>query len=131
MIKLVRILLYWLARVAGVIGLVAGGKSLGKYALARLNDPYFDSFSYNDLVFSGGVIFLLSLLVLIFADVGHSLNSRTGGAGHSGSPSQPFLPPAKPAEAGPLPRPAPATDPDVERASADEKLARLLKRKKE
>jgi hypothetical protein len=133
MLKLLRTLLYWLARVAGVIGLVAGGKSLGKYALARLNDPYFDSFSYNDLVFSGGVIFLLSLLVLIFADVGHSLgkNSRPFPAENSGEKAKPAPPPAKTTGPAPLISPAPGSEPEGDRESADEKLERLLKQKNE
>jgi hypothetical protein len=128
MTRLFREVVYWLAMTAGILGLVAGGKSLVKYALARFNDPYFDSFSYNDLVFSGGVIFLLSLILLIFADLARTL----GGA----------FPPAKPESPGASPKPtlgaprtaapsgpAPETEPD--RESADEKLARLLKQKKE
>ena len=133
MAKIYRFLLLWLARLAGVVGLIAGGKSLAKYAVARFKDPYFDSFSYNDLVFSGGVIFLLSLLVLIFAEVG----ARLGRTGRS-VPESPVAPPAptgvKPARpaswiaatgAGPEPEPV------AEVESPDAKLARLVKHKEE
>jgi len=132
MAKTYRFLLFWLARLAGIIGLIAGGKSLAKYAVARFKDPYFDSFSYNDLVFSGGVIFLLSLLVLIFVEAAASL----GRAGHS-APEGPVAPPVPtggkparppgPAAAGPSLEPEPV----VEVESPDAKLARLLKHKEE
>ena len=131
MLKLLRTSLYWLARVAGIIGLVAGGKSLGKYLLARLNDPYFDSFSYNDLVFSGGVIFLLSLLVLIFADVGQSLGKslRPASAENSGARPRPAGSSAKSAELASPAAPFPETENEADHESADEKLTRLLKQK--
>ena len=127
--KFLRSTLYWLARLAGIIGLVTGGKLLVKYALARLNDPYFDAFSYNDLVFSGGVIFLLSLLLLIFADVGRLLARHLDAAkpettAAAGEPAKTSAPPASPA-------PLPAPEPEADRESADEKLARLLKQKRE
>jgi len=128
MAKLYRFLLFWLARLAGVIGLFAGGKSLAKYAVARFKDPYFDSFSYNDLVFSGGVIFLLSLLVLIFAEVGRNLG-RSGGAGAVVAPVE-----EKPVRKSPpavVPGSPPVAEPAEVAESPDEKLARLLKHKEE
>jgi len=122
--------LYWLAWLAGCVGLVAGGRSLGRYVFARFNDPYFDSFSYNDLAFSGGVIFLLSLILLLFAELARSL----GGAFLSAKPEKPgSLPkltiPAAPSLASAAQTPAPEAAAD--RESADEKLARLLKQKNE
>jgi len=133
MATLYRFLLFWLARLAGVIGLVAGGKSLAKYAVARFKDPYFDSFSYNDLVFSGGVIFLLSLLVLIFTEVGASL----GLTGRSGLeiPVAPTVPTGGKPARSPSPAAAAGTSPEpepvVEVESPDSKLARLVKHKED
>ena len=133
MTRFIRTLLYWLARLAGLIGLFAGGKSLVKYVLARLKDPYFDSFSYNDLVFSGGVIFLLSILVLIFTDIGLLLHR----VARSPAPTSPGLPippggtqnkmTALASQAGA----GPETEPVVPAESPDAKLARLLKQKEE
>ncbi len=128
MTRILRGLLYWLAMVAGLIGLAAGGRLLIKYALARFKDPYFDSFSYNDLVFSGGVIFLISLMLLIFADL-----ARTLGRAFPPGDAKPGTLPAIPGETGksvaPASPAAPAPAPEASRESADEKLARLLKQK--
>ena len=127
MTKLFRGALYWLALAAGGVGLVAGARALAKYIVARFNDPYFDSFSYNDLVFSGGVIFLLSVILLVLAELARTL-------GRAFPPAQSEKPGAAPRPggggipvAGPT-SPAPEAEPD--RESADEKLARLLKQKK-
>ncbi len=124
MTRCYRFVLFWLARLAGLIGLVAGGKSLLKYALARLKDPYFDSFSYNDLVFSGGVIFLLSLLVLIFVEVGKNAGRTlpaqpvaAASASVPGGGAEDHAILANRAEAAPV----------VTEVSPDAKLARLLK----
>lgn len=128
MAKIYRFVLFWLARLAGIIGLVAGGKSLGKYAVARFKDPYFDSFSYNDLVFSGGVIFLLSLLVLIFVEVARHAG-RSGGAGVVVAPTE-----TKPVRKGsPVVAPGalPVAEPAETVESPDEKLARLVKQRGE
>ena len=132
MTRIFRSLLYWLALVAGLIGLAMGGRSLVKYALARLNDPYFDAFSYNDLVFSGGVIFLLSLLLLIVADL-----ARTLGGSLPGGPEKPGSTPTSPGESRPASGggsaavSATGAQSEPDRISADEKLARLLKQKGE
>jgi hypothetical protein len=128
MTRLLRRLLYWLALAAGLIGLAAGGRSLIKYALARFNDPYFDSFSYNDLVFSGGVIFLLSLILLVFTDLARTL----GGAWPPGAtPGSTPKPPGEPAKAAsPVSPSGPAQGAEPDRVSANEKLARLLKQDK-
>jgi len=133
MAKLYRFLLFWLARLAGVIGLFAGGKSLAKYAVARFKDPYFDSFSYNDLVFSGGVIFLLSLLVLIFAEVGASLGrtGRSGQAGPVGAPVPAGGKPIRPSSPAADTSTSPEPEPVAEVESPDAKLARLVKHKEE
>jgi hypothetical protein len=112
---------------AGIVGLVTGGKSLVKYLLARFNDPYFDSFSYNDLVFSGGVIFLLSLILLIFTDLAH----RLGGASLAAKPEKPGSSSKSAQEpVQPATQTGPASEPELNRESADEKLARLLKQTK-
>jgi hypothetical protein len=130
MTRFLRRLLYWLALVAGLIGLVAGGRLLAKYAVARFNDPYFDSFSYNDLVFSGGVIFLLSLMLLIFTDLARTLSGfAPPGPGKTAAIPAPPGEIAKFGGATPPATPAPIAEPD--RESADEKLARLLKQKGE
>ncbi len=125
MAKIYRFVLFWLARLAGIIGLLAGGKSLGKYAVARFKDPYFDSFSYNDLVFSGGVIFLLSLLVLIFVEV-----ARNGGRSVEAGVVTPTE--AKPMrKESPVVAPGalPVAEPVETVESPDEKLARLVKQR--
>jgi hypothetical protein len=123
MTRLFRHLLYWLARLAGLTGLFAGGKSLAKYAVASFKDPYFDSFSYNDLVFSGGVIFLLSLLVLIFAEVAGHLE-RAACSAPAKPADKPGTPDVKPAPPTPADvRPVPEKSPE----SPDAKLARLVK----
>ena len=130
--RVFRTLLYWLARLAGVVGLLAGGKSLGKYALARLKDPYFDSFSYNDLVFSGGVIFLLSLLVLIAVEMARSLErsiwTTSPGFGGSGA-AKPVGNRGKPIESPADTAAEPAATGNVETESPDKKLVRLVKQK--
>ncbi len=121
--------LFWLARVAGLIGLVAGGKSLVKYALARLKDPYFDSFSYNDLVFSGGVIFLLSLLVLILVELGKNVG-RTSPVQPVGATSA-SVPGSGAEDQATMTNRAAGAKAEavlvVTEASPDAKLARLLK----
>jgi hypothetical protein len=123
MTKLLRGGLYWLALAAGGVGLVAGARALAKYIVARFNDPYFDSFSYNDLVFSGGVIFLLSLILLIIAELARALGRAfppvlSDKSGAAPQPAGGAAPPA--ALAGP------ALQAEADRESADEKLARLL-----
>ena len=128
MTKLFRGGIYWLALAAGGVGLVAGARALAKYIVARFNDPYFDSFSYNDLVFSGGVIFLLSLILLVFTDLARTL----GGAWPPGAtPGSTPKPPGEPAKAAsPVSPSGPAQGAEPDRVSANEKLARLLKQDK-
>jgi hypothetical protein len=128
MSKLYRFVLFWLARLAGITGLIAGGKSLGKYLVARFKDPYFDSFSYNDLVFSGGVIFLLSLLVLIFVEVGISLG-RNAVSGPVAAPTE-GKPPRKTSPTVPVAAP-PAPEQEEAVESPDARLARLVKPKED
>ena len=131
MTRIFRTVVFWLARVAGIVGLVAGGKSLAKYVVAWIKDPYFDSFSYNDLVFSGGVIFLLSLMVLIFADVGRVVCSERSIQGDPTSlPGKAGGSTSKALEITAAPASSPGTEAVVDRETADEKLARLLKAKK-
>ena len=125
MTRCYRSVLFWLARLAGLIGLVAGGKSLLKYALARLKDPYFDSFSYNDLVFSGGVIFLLSLLVLILVELCKNVRP-TVPAQAFGKTSASVLEIEKAGQAT-LAKRAAAVKPETTETSSDAKLARLVK----
>lgn len=129
--RFLRGFLYWLAVLAGITGLATGGKLLGKYALARLNDPYFDSFSYNDLVFSGGVIFILSLILLIFADIGHLLGKNFIPLKTEKAAAKPAGESFKTAGSAAATAALPAPEPETDQESADEKLARLLKQKPE
>ena len=133
MIRFLRVVLYVLAIASGMFGLVAGGKSLAKYAIARLKDPYFDSFSYNDLILSGSVIFLLSLLVLIFVDISLTLGRalRSPRPEKKESAARPAGLPAKSIDTNPPSLPEPSAESESDRESADEKLARLLKQKNE
>jgi len=128
--RFLRGLLYCLALLGGITGLVVGGKLLGKYVLARLNDPYFDSFSYNDLVFSGGVIFILSLILLIFADIGLMLGKKFGPAKNADAAPKPAGVSPKTAASSSPSAPLPDVESEADQESADEKLARLLQQKK-
>ena len=125
--RLLRGALYWLAVPAGITGLVAGGKLLGKYVVARINDPYFDSFSYNDLVFSGGVVFILSLILLIFADIGHIIGKNLNATKPEKAESKAAAESPRTAAQVSAPAPLPAPESEADRESADEKLTRLLK----
>lgn len=120
--------LYWLSILAGLTGLAAGGKSLGKYAFAWLTDKYFDSFSYNDLIFSGSVIFLLSLILLIFANLSRAVTKHLLTKPEMAQSAKSAA--TAPAAGTPAALSAtPAPPPEEPKESADEKLARLLKQK--
>jgi len=133
MSRLPRFLLYWLALLAGVTGVLVEGISLLKNWVQRLEDPDYSYLLSAYDYFSAEVIFLLSLMLLIVVHIGHvvggglhiSRSKKPVSSGKqpddppltAGSTSQSLEPPGTPAQA--------------DKETADEKLARLLKQKKE
>jgi hypothetical protein len=76
MLRVPRFLLYWLALLAGVTGVSVEGISLLKNWKERLLDPdYSPLLSFYDY-FSAEVIFLLSLMLLILVHIGHVVGGR-------------------------------------------------------
>ncbi len=125
-------MLYWLAVLAGVTGVLVEGISLLKNWMERFNPDYSPLLSSYDF-FSAEVIFLLSLILLIVVHIGHVV----GGGLHISRSRKPVLPGKQPGDSSLSaglttqslePPGAPA---QADKETSDEKLARLLKRKKE
>ncbi len=129
MFRLFRLLLYCLAVFIGVAGLLEGGVPLLKYTYERLAGNDIDAYAVLSTYdrFSSEVILILSLMLLIVVHIGHVL---AGGlrftktekpvslrAQSAGLTSRSLKPPEAPAQ--------------TDKATADEKLARLLKQKQE
>ena len=136
MFRLFSFLLYGLAVLVGVAGLLVGGVPLVEYLVKRLAGDNLDAYlilsSYDR--FSAEVMVILSLMLLILVQIGHALT----GASHSqksgktaalqGRLEDPLRsPPIGPGRQSPGPERTPsAAKPD----QADEKLAPLLKQGK-
>lgn len=133
MSRVLRFLLYWLAVLAGVTGVLVEGVSLLKNWKERLFDPDYSPLLSSYDFFSAEVIFLLSLVLLIAVHIGHVV----GGGLH-------FSRSRKPAASGNQPGDAPPSadsasqsreplgaSAQTDKETADEKLTRLLKQKKE
>ena len=124
-------LLYCLAVLSGVEGLVVGGVPLVNYALTRWRDPGYDFYSNFGMVSTAASIVILSLILLIFVHISYMIRGRF----------HPHL--KKPVSFGKLPPPdssliaksfsQPAETPKEQPAeeTPDEKLARLINMKKE
>ena len=126
MLKMIRCLLYGLATLAGVSGLVISGVPLVKYGLERLHD--YESTSYYDTTYlhAPEIIFLLSLMLLVFVNIGLVIERRLG----SVSVSNPVMPGKT------TPDPSAPVSETVSGSSAvpanpDSKLAHLLNPKKD
>lgn len=70
MLKIIRCVLYGLAISTGVAGLFVGGVPIAKYALERFRDSEYGYYYETNFLFSPEVIFLLSLILLIFVHIG-------------------------------------------------------------
>ena len=130
MLKIVRRLLYGLAISTGVAGLLAGGVPLGKFAWQWLHDHEYGYYYDPNFLFSPEVVFILSLILLVFVHISFLVGKGIHIAG-----SERPGPPKLPAEA------ADATTDKISQSTgvataapvetADEKLARLLRQKNE
>ena len=133
MSKVPRLLLYWLATLAGLTGVLAEGISLLKNLKDKLFDPDYSLLLNSYDYFSAGVIFLLSLMLLILVHIGHVV---AGGFHISGfrKQSDSVKLPGNPSGAASLPPESGAAQMQMDKENketADEKLSRLLKSKKE
>lgn len=133
MSRVPRLLLYWLAVLAGVTGVLVEGISLLKSWKERLFDPDYSLLLSSYDFFSAEVIFLLSLMLLVVVHIGHVI----GGGFHISRSKKPVSPGKQqgdsPSTTGlnsqssePL-----GAQAQTDKETADEKLTRLLKQKKE
>jgi len=132
MSRLPGFLLYWLAVLIGVAGLLNGGLPLLKYAIKQLEGNNFgadlDLDSYNP--FPSEIILMLSLMLLILVHIGHVL---AGGLRFtkSGKVVAPEIQPGVLSQTPPRtsnPSPSESVPPvAVDIVAVDEKLARLVK----
>lgn len=132
MLRVIRFLLYWLAVLAGVTGVLVEGISLLKNWMERFNPDYSPLLSSYDF-FSAEVIFLLSLILLIVVHIGHVV----GGGLHISRSRKPVLPGKQPGDsslsAGLTSQSLepPGAQAQTDKETADEKLAQLLKQGRE
>jgi len=130
MLKTSVFLLYWLAILTGVAGLVAGGVPLLKYALARWRDPDFDYYSNFGMVSTAGNLVILSLMLLIFVHISYvirggfqpSLKKPVSSGKQQPDSSRPATSNSQPVETS---KEQPAEE------TPDERLARLINVQKE
>ncbi|HTB83995.1 MAG TPA: hypothetical protein VK742_10105 [Candidatus Sulfotelmatobacter sp.] len=128
MLKIIRYVLYGLAILSGVAGLMVGGLPLAQFARERLQAE--DSArDYYDTTYlhAPEIIFLLSLILLVGVCIGLTLEKGISPANPPRSEKPAELQRTEAAAisaAGEIP--APQTS-----ESADEKLSRLLNREKE
>ena len=132
MSRIPRFLLYWLAVLAGITGVLVEGVSLVKNWMQQFNPEYSYLLSAYDF-FSAEVIFLLSLMLLIVVHIGHVV-----GGGLNISKPKESISPGKQRGDSALSAGSTAPSPELleaqaqtDKETADEKLARLLRQKKE
>jgi len=131
MSRIPRFLIYWLAVLAGVTGVLVEGVSLVKNWMQQFNPEYSYLLSAYDF-FSAEVIFLLSLMLLIVVHIGHVV----GGGLHISKSKEPVSPgkqrgdssvsAGSTSQSSELPEAQKQTDQET----ADEKLTRLLSHEK-
>jgi len=125
MLKIFIFMLYFLAVLTGVAGLIAGGVPLVNYALERWRDPEFDYYSNFGLVSTAGNIITLSLMLLIFVHVSYVIQR-----GFRATPKKPESPGRLQLNSSLSPDPiSPPVEPQKKQPAAetpDEKLARLI-----
>jgi hypothetical protein len=136
MLRLFCFLLYCLAVLAGVTGLLAGGMPLVEYTVKRLAGNDFDAYlilSASDR-FSAEVIVMLSLMLLILVHIGHAVagglyfkESEKNVAVKGERERPPDSPPKEPGHPT-LPAGPAQTAADIDKT--DEKLAPLIKKGK-
>jgi hypothetical protein len=129
MFKFIRRLLYGLATISGVAGLLIGGTPLVQFARERLNADggardYYDT----TYLHAPEIIFLLSLILLVGVCIGCALENSFSLSGST--KCNPGEKPAEPVRAetkkvSPIAEPVILPD-----ETADEKLKRLLDREK-
>jgi hypothetical protein len=131
MLKIIRYALYSLAIMAGVLGLFVGGIPLVEYVLEMLHDAeyryYYDTHYLNE----PEIIFLLSMILLVGVRIAMGLDKgiRPANPPDSGLSAKK---PVAPAPAEETSQPSVAADTTaLPVETADEKLTRLLKQKKE
>lgn len=126
MIRTIIFLLYCLAILTGVTGLLAGGIPLVTYALARWHSPAFDFTSNFGFIATAFSMVILSIMLLIVVHISHVV-----GGGFPINRNKPVsrdkLPPDSPPPTAPPPAVTPKAPADEE--SADAKLSRLLNQK--
>jgi hypothetical protein len=123
-------LLYGLAVLTGVAGLIIGGVPLVNYTLMRWRDPTYDYYSNYGMVSTAVNIVILSLLLLIFVHISHVMRCR-----FQSNPKKPMLSSKQQTGSSQsaksilktveTPKEQPAEE------TPDEKLARLINMKKE
>ena len=131
MLKIIRCILYGFAITTGVAGLLFGGDPLAKYLWEMLHDSeyrnYYDTHNLNE----PGMIFLLSLILLIGVRICFALDKGIRPA----NPSEAVPSGKKPVAPAPpnkiSPPPVPPETPAQPVESADKKLTRLLHQKKD
>lgn len=127
MLKIIRNVLYGLAIVTGVEGLFAGGVPVAKYLLEMLHDSDYSHYYDTSYIYEPGMIFLLSLILLIGVRICFALDGRIRPV----NPSEEVPSGKKPAAPAPAKDVSPpsgaAETPAQPEKSADEKLTRLLK----
>lgn len=130
MLRAVAFLLYSVAILTGVAGLIAGGIPLATYILARWRNPSVDYELNFDFISKALNVFMLSIILLIFVHVSHVIRSRFRNNPQktvsSGKPQPDSSPQAKS-----IPQPAEAQKKQPVEETPDEKLARLITVKKE
>ncbi len=131
MLKIIRIVLYSLAISTGVAGLFVGGTPLVKYAWQWLHDHEYGYYYDPNYLFSPEVIFILSVILLVFVHISFLVgkNIHATGSEKSDSPAKPVENSNSTAEKDLSPTQVAATTAPTE--TADEKLARLLRQKKD
>jgi hypothetical protein len=126
MLKTIRWLLYGLAISTGVAGLLVGGVPLGKFAFEWLHDHEYGYYYDPNFLFSPEVIFILSVILLMFVYISHLVGKGIHINGETKSD-----PPPPPAEAAPATADKAAPPAAAPVQTADDKLARLLNQKKD
>jgi hypothetical protein len=122
-------LLYGVAVLIGVAGLIIGGVPLVNYTLMRWRDPTYDYYSNFGMVSTAVNIVILSLLLLIFVHISHVIRCR-----FQSNPKKPVLS-SKQQTGSSLPansisQPAETSKDQPAEETPDQKLARLINMKK-
>lgn len=128
MLKIIRHLLYGVAVLSGVAGLLVGGLPLAQFARERLHaDDSARDYYDTTYLHAPEIIFLLSLILLVCVCIALALEKGIGPV----NPTKPVAPekPAEPSQVR-MEQISATTPGVVPSESADDKLTRLLNREK-